>query len=215
MAKGEESAASGDKATKQQILDATIALIREEGIANLTMRRIAAKAGSNLALVNYHYHSKDNLLEEATRVLISGFDDAFGALEDESLPPRERLLRFFKAYVGYLRQYPGLAKQMVDQSGNILRSIHKYSQYSKTIKRKKMLETLSGISGVTDEKRLQLMMVQLQGAVLIPIVMYPCGRDEEAEVESPFQNLPSVDEQIENLFDHYFYRYDRGASQHQ
>ncbi|MNV77092.1 hypothetical protein D3C71_1704880 [compost metagenome] len=103
---------------------------------------------------------------------------------------------------------------MVDQSGNILRSIHKYSQYSKTIKRKKMLETLSGISGVTDEKRLQLMMVQLQGAVLIPIVMYPCGRDEEAEVESPFQNLPSVDEQIENLFDHYFYRYDRGASQH-
>ncbi|MBY9080316.1 TetR family transcriptional regulator [Paenibacillus sp. HN-1] len=215
MAKGEESAASGDKATKQQILDATVALIREEGIAGLTLRRIAAKAGSNLALVNYYYNSKDNLLEEATRVLISGFDDAFGALENESLPPRERLLGFFKAYVGYLQQYPGLAKQMVDQSGSILRSIHKYSQYSKTIKRQKMLETLSGISGVTDEKRLQLMMVQLQGAVLVPIVMYPCGSAGEAEVETPFKELPSVDEQIEFLFDHYFYRYNQERLKHQ
>lgn len=49
--------------TKTRILDAAEELFAENGYQGTTLRRITAAAGANLAAVNYHFGSKEALLE--------------------------------------------------------------------------------------------------------------------------------------------------------
>lgn len=60
--------------TKSKILDATFRRLAVEGYAALSTREIARDAGVNHALINYHFHGKDQLviavLDEANRQLL-------------------------------------------------------------------------------------------------------------------------------------------------
>ncbi|MHB1568139.1 MAG: TetR/AcrR family transcriptional regulator [Solirubrobacteraceae bacterium] len=47
---------------REAILDATLALLREEGIARLTSREVAARAGVSDASVYYHFGDREGLL---------------------------------------------------------------------------------------------------------------------------------------------------------
>ena len=48
--------------TKDQILRAARFVVQRDGVADLSIRAVAAEAGVNLALVHYHFHSRDGLL---------------------------------------------------------------------------------------------------------------------------------------------------------
>ncbi len=50
--------------TKTRILDAAEELFAEHGPSNTSLRAITAAAGVNLAAVNYHFGSKEKLIEE-------------------------------------------------------------------------------------------------------------------------------------------------------
>ncbi|MEC0368489.1 TetR/AcrR family transcriptional regulator [Paenibacillus chibensis] len=192
--------------TKIDILNATVELIREEGVACATLRRIAEKADTNLALVNYHFGSKDKLISKAIGKLVGTFDDAFAVLEEEALEPLERLKQFFYRYLSHLQQYPGLAKEMMDQSRLILCSQHEYARYSQVMKTEKLVRTLQEITRETDEAVLSGMMVQLYGAVFYPVIMnsyMSMAGDEPA----PDIHLPELEQQIEMLFSLYFHKY--------
>lgn len=53
------------KNAKEKILKATLELIKsEEDNENITIRQIAKKADVNIALINYHFQSKENLLSQ-------------------------------------------------------------------------------------------------------------------------------------------------------
>jgi AcrR family transcriptional regulator len=79
-------AAAGRKAedsakTRAAILDATETIMREEGYAAVTTRRISEKAGVNLGLIHYHFGTMDDVfraLFQRTDALISRYE---GALE--------------------------------------------------------------------------------------------------------------------------------------
>lgn len=49
--------------TKSQILDAAERLFGEHGFGGTSMRKLTAAAGVNLAAVNYHFRSKEGLLD--------------------------------------------------------------------------------------------------------------------------------------------------------
>jgi AcrR family transcriptional regulator len=51
--------------TRQQLIDAARACVRDKGLAGTTSRQITAAAGANLAAITYHFGSKDDLLAEA------------------------------------------------------------------------------------------------------------------------------------------------------
>lgn len=53
--------------TKQQLIAATLAAIRDVGFSGLSARVVANTAGVNQALIFYHYGSMDELLAEACR----------------------------------------------------------------------------------------------------------------------------------------------------
>jgi AcrR family transcriptional regulator len=73
-------------ATREQLLDAAERLFSEEGIDAVSLRDITAAAGANVAAVNYHFGSKDNLVREV-------FARRFAPLNEERL----RLLEAFEA----------------------------------------------------------------------------------------------------------------------
>lgn len=57
---------------KEQLFNATINLLNEEGSSNkLTARTIAAKANVNLAMINYYFGSKDSLIKQAVDKIVS------------------------------------------------------------------------------------------------------------------------------------------------
>ena len=53
--------------TRTAILTAAEQLYAERGFSEVTLRDIVAAAGVNLAAVNYHFGSKDNLVNEVFR----------------------------------------------------------------------------------------------------------------------------------------------------
>ncbi|MGA7296287.1 MAG: TetR/AcrR family transcriptional regulator [Rhodanobacteraceae bacterium] len=53
--------------TKQRILNAAERLFADHGFAAASLRRVTADAGVNLAAVNYHFGSKETLIEEVFR----------------------------------------------------------------------------------------------------------------------------------------------------
>jgi AcrR family transcriptional regulator len=53
--------------TKERILGAAETLFAQHGFAGASLRQVTAAANVNLAAVNYHFGSKDNLIEEVFR----------------------------------------------------------------------------------------------------------------------------------------------------
>lgn len=64
------------------------------------------------------------------------------------------------------------------------------------------------MTGEQNEERLNMMMVQLYGAVLMPVIMYSCGQPDDEGESAPFGHLPPFDDQVDHLFDHYFHKYE-------
>jgi AcrR family transcriptional regulator len=54
--------ASAPLSTKAQILRAARLVLQRDGVGNLTIRSVATEADVNLALIHYHFHSRDGLL---------------------------------------------------------------------------------------------------------------------------------------------------------
>lgn len=57
-------------ATQEKIMRAAAEVFAEQGYANTTNRMIAAKAGVNHALINYHFHGKRELYKRVVGYLI-------------------------------------------------------------------------------------------------------------------------------------------------
>lgn len=55
--------------TRRRLIDATMETVRQQGVAKLSARTIAATGGVNQALVFYHFGTVDGLVVEACRVL--------------------------------------------------------------------------------------------------------------------------------------------------
>src|SRR5689334_17647730 len=53
--------------TKQRILDSAESLFARHGFAGASLRQVTATANVNLAAVNYHFGSKENLINEVFR----------------------------------------------------------------------------------------------------------------------------------------------------
>lgn len=54
-----------DTSTRERLLQATLQVVREHGVAGATSRQIAAAAGTNLQAITYHFGSKDHLIAAA------------------------------------------------------------------------------------------------------------------------------------------------------
>ena len=90
--------------TRRRLLDAAEALVADEGYAAPSHRSIARRAGVHVALVNYHYGSKEMLLEAvvARRAdqLIAAWKQALATVLADKNPTAEDVLRAYWAPFG-------------------------------------------------------------------------------------------------------------------
>ncbi|QNM06518.1 TetR/AcrR family transcriptional regulator [Qiania dongpingensis] len=81
--------------SKEAIIQATITLIEEKGehLEEITVRDICKNAGVGLGLVNYHFGSKEKLIEMCVECIINGIVERFQNIreETENLPSFEQL----------------------------------------------------------------------------------------------------------------------------
>lgn len=93
---------------RTKIMEVSRDLFIKKGLKGTTVREIATSAGTNVAMVNYYFHSKDKLFdaifEEAFAVLVTRI---FSAIDSE-LPFFEMIRKWVYSYYDILMEYPQL-----------------------------------------------------------------------------------------------------------
>jgi AcrR family transcriptional regulator len=76
--------------TKAKIIEVATTLFADHGFDGASVREIAKSAGVNLAAINYHFNSKQNLYQEVLREGICEFEKNIASLtKDKSLTTEE------------------------------------------------------------------------------------------------------------------------------
>ncbi len=89
--------------TAVRLLEATLEVVRREGVASATSRQIATEAGVNLQAITYHFGSKDELVAQAlVRAVRAWVEPAQLALRDAAQDPAGHLLQAVVALQGAL-----------------------------------------------------------------------------------------------------------------
>jgi len=93
---------------KEALLGAAEALLEEEGVAGLTLRACARRAGVSHAAPKHHFKDASGLLAE---VAARSFDRLTDTLRQDraagaELDPELRIISVFRAYVNFARRHP-------------------------------------------------------------------------------------------------------------
>jgi AcrR family transcriptional regulator len=115
---------------REVLLEATIEYMLKNGVADLSLRPLAAKVGSKARLLIYHFGSKDTLVSEAMIVVRDRVQKAFAAMVENGRGRTvSQIIRAFwawatsKEHERYLRLFfevQGLALQKPKQYGRYL-----------------------------------------------------------------------------------------------
>src|SRR5512140_2849807 len=98
-------------ATRQLILEAVVTCIEKDGIDKVTTRKIAVEAGTNIASINYHFRSKDELMAEALSMTIKHMlEDVFVAIDDTQHSFEAALANVVFYILDGSRQFPGISR---------------------------------------------------------------------------------------------------------
>jgi AcrR family transcriptional regulator len=104
-------------ATRQLILNAVISCIEEHGLENVTTRRIARQAGTNIASINYHFRSKDELIAQTLSLTVNHMlEDIMLALADSQKPFETTLRDVFLYLLEGSWRYPGISRAHLAQA---------------------------------------------------------------------------------------------------
>lgn len=80
-----------------ELVAAAIRSLHQRGFGSVTMAEIAGEAGASAASINYYFGSKDRLMEETMRRLLSILHAALLSRLAKAKTPRDRLLAIVEA----------------------------------------------------------------------------------------------------------------------
>jgi len=91
---------------REALLQAAESLLKEAGVAGLTLRACARRAGVSHAAPKHHFADVSDLLSEVAARSYDRLTDVLKAHRIGSGAPQERIVSVFRAYVAFARQYP-------------------------------------------------------------------------------------------------------------
>ena len=71
---------------RQQLIDATVKCIARKGMGSTTLGDVASEAGLSQGIVNLHFESKENLLNETLRFIADEYKTQFNRVLEKSGP---------------------------------------------------------------------------------------------------------------------------------
>lgn len=105
------------EATRAAILEAALEAFSESGFEGARTRDIAARAGVNHALIQYHFNSKDELWRAAVAFLFGRLGDEVTFGDEAAWPDRRSFAEgALRRYVHYCARHPEHARLMIQES---------------------------------------------------------------------------------------------------
>jgi AcrR family transcriptional regulator len=154
------------KSTREKILDVTIDLIEKVGTAKATTRTIAAAAGVNIAAINYHFGSKEKLVDEA---LSTSWEHASkhikGYLSAEPWEPEGALMAIGEYFLEGGYRYPTITRANFFESDGQPRKAVAASIAALT---GELEDRMSGSLDKTSTKELRIRLSAFVSAILFP-----------------------------------------------
>ena len=94
------------KNTEKMIFDAATELFLEKGVDRTSVREIAARAGINLALMNYYFRSKENLFDAIFSQLVKSNTRKLIKILDSDLGLEDKIRQYVSVYIDMLSENP-------------------------------------------------------------------------------------------------------------
>ena len=112
------------RTNRDKLLDGALACLRERGYGNTSSRDIARAAGVNIASINYHFGSKDALLDDALGRCFSTWNQRVQEAFDHSRAagPAGQILAVLEATVDSFEQIRPAVYACVESYAPALRS---------------------------------------------------------------------------------------------
>jgi len=173
--------------TAERIITAAVGIINGHGTDAVTTRRIAAEAGVNIAAVNYHFKSRENLIKQVLHMTLSHlFDDWNMILTEGELTLSERVYFLLDYMMEGISRFPGLTRSyMFDPA------VSDYTREQFTKQLGKVIHSLAE----TEEMKLaigQAVSSVLSTAVIPEVFTNLVGGDISSEVSRRAFILPMV-----------------------
>jgi AcrR family transcriptional regulator len=94
--------------TKEKIIEVAQNLFLQKGFERTSIREIALKAGINLAAMNYHFGSKENLFDLIFKKLLSNYAPSLPDILNADLTFEEKIFKYIDSYTDVLISNPQL-----------------------------------------------------------------------------------------------------------
>lgn len=166
------------RATRAKLLEAAAEVFAEVGYQQAKIRKICARAGTNIALVNYHFGDKMGLYTEVLKQSVrTGHVDAIRGALDQDGPPEDILRALVRA-----RMRGMCSGDLADRQFRIV--IHELAQPTPAMGRviddvarpvyKRMLELIGGMIGEPpDDEKTRLCAYSVMGQIMFYALASP------------------------------------------
>ncbi|GAF78601.1 unnamed protein product [marine sediment metagenome] len=154
--------------TKEKILQTTLKIISTEGVKGITIRKIAKISGVNVAAINYHFKSKENLINKTLKLFGKKMETTFTELDTLPLSPKEKLKHFLISFSDSQIRYPGFMQSQIERISHGKEMTPKAVENMKS-GRKVLLKLLKAITKEESEEKLSMILFQLMSGIMFPI----------------------------------------------
>jgi len=155
--------------TKEKILQTTLQIISTEGVKGITIRKIAKISGVNVAAINYHFKSKENLINKTLKLFGKKMETTFTELDTLPLSPKEKLKHFLLSFSDSQIKYPGFMRSQIERISHGDDMTPKAVENMK-LGRKVLLKLIKAITKEESEEKLSMILFQLMSGIMLPIL---------------------------------------------
>lgn len=143
----------------------------DEGFQNVTVRKISTRADVNIAAVNYHFGSKDMVIDKALKYVTTQMKRVFTILKEKDQPADIRLSNFIQAYADTVYKYPDIVRYMIDQKIHHSNTPVEYSEFLEHEGLHLIHQALQELHPDEDESMLYMRTLQILSCISFPILM--------------------------------------------
>ena len=194
---------------KEKIIKTTVELIKFVGVDGLSVRKIAELADVNVASINYHFGSKDKLINEILKTSLLEFRGTFNILDNAEVSPIKRLRQFLLDYLSLLKAHPELFKIVLSPE-KLFDSHLEYVEFLKYQGFDKLTKTVLEIVGYSNKDKVNIIVRQMFASIFFPVIIL--GNVNSKIKEAMEQNMfgdYSAEENIDLFLDFYFSKFNK------
>lgn len=103
-----------NESVKEQLIQAAIKLLTEsKDPGKITARQIVCEAKVNLAMINYYFNSKDELINLAVGKIIEKRADSLKEINRKAIPAKQKLVEFITTMSDILIEYAEITRPTI------------------------------------------------------------------------------------------------------